>query len=74
MKVAMVLRMSGAAGRDILSGVFHFTRMHPNWLTRPFQMPREIGEKAYHKGLADPRVSRRRTRRGLSSRCRTRPQ
>ena len=39
-RVAIVLRMSGAAGRDILSGVFYFTRMHPNWHTRLFQMPR----------------------------------
>ena len=41
-RVAIVLRMSGAAGRDILSGVFYFTRMHPNWHTRLFQMPSEF--------------------------------
>lgn len=41
-KVAIVLRMSGAAGRDILSGIFHFTRMNPHWHTRLFQMPSEF--------------------------------
>ena len=34
--------MSGSAGRDILSGIFNFTRMHPNWRTRLFQMPNEF--------------------------------
>ena len=46
-KVAIVLRMSGSAGRDILSGVFHFTRMHPNWHTRLFQMPSEFSPDAF---------------------------
>ena len=39
--------MSGAAGRDILSGVFYFTRMHPNWHTRLFQMPAEFTPDAF---------------------------
>ena len=39
--------MSGAAGRDILSGVFYFTRMHPNWHTRLFQMPSEFTPDAF---------------------------
>ena len=39
--------MSGSAGRDILSGVFHFTRMHPNWHTRLFQMPSEFTPDAF---------------------------
>ena len=42
-----MLRMSGAAGRDILSGVFYFTRMHPNWHTRLFQMPNEFTPDAF---------------------------
>ena len=42
-----MLRMSGAAGRDILSGVFYFTRMHPNWHTRLFQMPAEFTPDAF---------------------------
>ena len=42
-----MLRMSGAAGRDILSGVFYFTRMHPNWHTRLFQMPSEFTPDAF---------------------------
>ena len=46
-RVAIVLRMSGSAGRDILSGVFHFTRMHPNWHTRLFQMPSEFTPDAF---------------------------
>ena len=41
-RVAIVLRMSGAAGRDILSGIFHFTRSNPHWQTRLFQMPDEF--------------------------------
>ena len=41
-RIAIVLRMSGAAGRDILSGIFHFTRSHPHWHTRLFQMPDEF--------------------------------
>ena len=41
-RVVLVLRMSGAAGRDILSGIFHFTRSHPHWHTRLFQMPSEF--------------------------------
>jgi LacI family transcriptional regulator len=39
--------MSGSAGRDILSGVFHFTRTHPNWQTRLFQMPSEFTPEAF---------------------------
>ena len=39
--------MSGAAGRDILSGIFYFTRMHPNWHTRLFQMPSEFTPDAF---------------------------
>ena len=46
-RVAIVLRMSGSAGRDILSGVFHFTRMHHNWHTRLFQMPSEFTPDAF---------------------------
>ena len=46
-RVAIVLRMSGAAGRDILSGIFYFTRMHPNWHTRLFQMPSEFTPDAF---------------------------
>ena len=42
-----MLRMSGAAGRDILSGVFYFTRMHPSWHTRLFQMPSEFTPDAF---------------------------
>lgn len=34
--------MSGAAGRDILSGIFHFTRANAHWQTRLFQMPDEF--------------------------------
>ena len=41
-RVVLVLRMSGAAGLDILSGIFHFTRSHPHWYTRLFQMPSEF--------------------------------
>ncbi len=41
-RIAIVLRMSGAAGRDILSGIFHFTRSHHHWHTRLFQMPDEF--------------------------------
>lgn len=41
-KVAIVLRMSGAAGRDILSGIFRFTRANAHWQTRLFQMPDEF--------------------------------
>ena len=41
-RVAIVLRMSGSAGRDILSGIFHFTRNNPHWQTRLFQMPNEF--------------------------------
>jgi len=46
-RVAIVLRMSGTAGRDILSGVFYFTRMHHNWHTRLFQMPSEFTPDAF---------------------------
>ena len=38
----IVLRLSGAAGRDILSGIFFFTKQHPHWHTRLFQMPSEF--------------------------------
>ena len=38
----IVLRLSGAAGRDILSGIFLFTKQHPHWHTRIFQMPNEF--------------------------------
>ena len=41
-KVMIMLRLSGAAGRDILSGIFLFTRRHPHWQTRIFQMPDEL--------------------------------
>jgi LacI family transcriptional regulator len=41
-KIMIVLRLSGASGRDILSGIFFFTRNHPNWRTRIFQMPDEL--------------------------------
>ena len=46
-RIAIVLRMSGAAGRDILSGIFHFTRSHPHWHTRLFQMPGEFTPEAF---------------------------
>ena len=46
-RIAIVLRMSGAAGRDILSGIFHFTRNHPHWHTRLFQMPGEFTPDAF---------------------------
>ena len=46
-RIAIVLRMSGAAGRDILSGIFHFTRSHPHWHTRLFQMPSEFTPDAF---------------------------
>lgn len=38
----IVLRMSGASGREILSGIFDFMRMNPSWQTRLFQMPSEF--------------------------------
>ena len=41
-KVMIVLRLSGAAGRDILSGIFLFTKQHPHWHTRIFQMPSDL--------------------------------
>ena len=46
-RVAIVLRMSGTAGRDILSGIFHFTRQSANWHTRLFQMPDEFTPEAF---------------------------
>ncbi len=52
-RIAIVLRMSGAAGRDILSGVFHFTRSHPNWHTRLFQMPSEFTPDALRAEMAN---------------------
>ena len=45
-RVAVVLRMSGTAGRDILTGIFHFTRSGANWRTRLFQMPDEFTPEA----------------------------
>ena len=41
-KVIIVLRLSGTSGRDILSGIFLYTRQHPHWHTRIFQMPTEL--------------------------------
>ena len=38
----IVLRLSGSAGRDILSGIFLFTKKYPHWQTRIFQMPSEF--------------------------------
>ena len=40
--VMIVLRLSGAAGRDMLSGIFLFTKKHPHWHTRIFQTPDEF--------------------------------
>ena len=40
--VIIVLRLSGTAGRDILSGILLFTRQRPHWHTRLFQMPNEL--------------------------------
>jgi len=51
-RVAVVLRMSGTAGRDILTGIFHFTRSNANWRTRIFQMPDEFTPEAFRTELA----------------------
>ena len=51
-RVAIVLRMSGTAGRDILSGIFHFTRQSANWHTRLFQMPDEFTPEAFQTEMA----------------------
>lgn len=52
-RVAIVLRMSGSAGRDILSGVFHFTRSHPHWHTRLFQMPDEFTPENFQTEMSN---------------------
>ena len=41
-KIIIVLRLSGTSGRDILSGIFLYTRQKPHWHTRIFQMPTEL--------------------------------
>jgi len=51
-RVAMVLRMSGTAGRDILTGIFHFTRSGANWSTRLFQMPDEFTPEAFRTEMS----------------------
>lgn len=51
-RVAVVLRMSGTAGRDILTGIFHFTRSNANWRTRLFQMPDEFTPDAFRTEMA----------------------
>ena len=51
-RVAIILRMSGTAGRDILSGIFHFTRQNANWHTRLFQMPDEFTPEAFQTEMA----------------------
>ena len=52
-RVAVVLRMSGTAGRDILTGIFYFTRSNANWRTRLFQMPDEFTPDAFRAEMAD---------------------
>ena len=52
-RVAIVLRMSGAAGRDILSGIFHFTRTCAHWHTRLFQMPSEFTPDIFRSAMED---------------------
>ena len=52
-KVAIVLRLSGAAGRDILSGIFFFTKQHPHWHTHLFQMPSEFTPEIFRMAMAD---------------------
>ena len=49
----IVLRMSGAAGRDILSGIFHFTRTCSHWQTRLFQMPGEFTPDIFRSAMVD---------------------
>ena len=51
-RVAIVLRMSGTAGRDILTGIFYFTRSNSNWRTRLFQMPDEFTPDAFKTEMA----------------------
>jgi len=51
-RIAIVLRMSGTAGRDILSGIFHFARQGANWHTRLFQMPDEFTPEAFQTEMA----------------------
>lgn len=51
-RVAVVLRMSGTAGRDILTGIFYFTRSNANWRTRLFQMPNEFTPDAFRAEMA----------------------
>ena len=50
--VAVVLRMSGTAGRDILTGIFHFIRSGANWRTRLFQMPDEFTPEAFRTEMS----------------------
>ena len=52
-RIAIVLRMSGAAGRDILSGIFHFARSHPHWHTRLFQMPDEFTPEHFETEMSN---------------------
>ena len=52
-KVAIVLRLSGTAGREILSGIFLFTRANPHWRTRLFQMPDELTPDQFKSLQAD---------------------
>ena len=44
--------MSGTAGRDILTGIFYFTRSNSNWRTRLFQMPDEFTPDAFRAEMA----------------------
>ena len=44
--------MSGTAGRDILTGIFYFTRTNANWRTRLFQMPDEFTPDAFRAEMA----------------------
>jgi len=48
-KVVIVLRMTGAAGRDILSGIFMYTRQHPGWSTRLVQMPSDFTPDVFNQ-------------------------
>ena len=52
-KVMIVLRLSGTAGRDILSGIFLFTKQHLHWHTRIFQMPGELTPEIFAALEAD---------------------
>ena len=38
-KVILVLRMTGAAGRDLMTGVFRYAQANRHWNIRLFQMP-----------------------------------